>query len=185
MYRKIQGGDEMKFNQLGLRVVLLLMVILSLSTMSFANDSNVGPVVGKIAPDFQLADLNGKMVSLKDVVAKNKVTIINFWATWCPPCKAEIPDFIKFYANIPAEVALYGIDLQEKASQVKSFAKKQGMKFPILIDTKGTVAKSLYQVMYIPMTFIIDQQGKIREIVQGGIKLEILESKVQALLKEK
>jgi cytochrome c biogenesis protein CcmG/thiol:disulfide interchange protein DsbE len=143
------------------------------------------PVEGYPAPNFTLPDLNAKDVSLKSVTAKSQVTLINFWATWCPPCRAEIPDLVKFYRKYSAKgVSVLGIDLREQPKTVKSFAEKAGMKFPVLTDTSGKISE-LYQIFSIPSTFIIDRKGTIRAVIKGGTNLKTLDEKVRPLLKGK
>ena len=143
------------------------------------------PVQGFPAPNFTLPDLNGKNVELKRVIARSPVTLVNFWATWCPPCRAEIPEFVKFYRKYSAKrVTVLAINLKDQPSTVKSFAEKAGMRFPVLTDTTGKIG-DLYQIFSIPSTFIIDQKGTIRAVIKGGTNLTTLDKKVQSLLKGK
>lgn len=141
-----------------------------------ADTEKPAPQIGRIAPDFTLKDLDGVTVDLKSVTGKNKVTILNFWATWCPPCRAEIPEFIEFVKEHQGEkVALVAVNLQEGQKKVAAFAETAGMNFPILLDEKGSVAQ-VYQIYAIPTTFFIDGSGVIREKVEGSISLSRLES---------
>ncbi len=143
------------------------------------------PIEGFPAPNFTLPDLNGKPVNLKKVTLANKVTIVNFWATWCAPCKAEIPDFVKFYTrNSQKRLAILAVDLKDQPSAVKNFATKAKMKFTVLTDTSGKVGE-LYQIFSIPSTFIIDQKGTIRSVIKGSTNLRVLDQRVQPLLKGK
>ncbi|HEX3046971.1 MAG TPA: TlpA disulfide reductase family protein [Bacillota bacterium] len=181
-----------KYIVLGLILVSLILTVL-IGTTGFTAEKagqakqtgQVGPGVGLIAPDFTLQDLNGKKYSLKEVVAQNKVTLVNFWATWCPPCRAEIPELIKFYQKYSTKkVALLAINLQENPSEVKNFVVQNKMNFPILADTKGSVAEQ-YQVYAIPSTIFLDSKGKVRQKIEGSTNLETIEGIVQKLLKEK
>jgi DsbE subfamily thiol:disulfide oxidoreductase len=143
------------------------------------------PIEGFPAPNFTLHNLSGKNVELKNVISKNKVTVVNFWATWCPPCKAEIPELIKLYQQNSAKgLTLLAINLRDQPQAAKTFAEKTGMKFPILTDTTGKIGE-LYQIFSIPSTFIIDQKGTIRSVIKGGTNLPTLDGKVQPLLKGK
>jgi cytochrome c biogenesis protein CcmG/thiol:disulfide interchange protein DsbE len=175
-----------KYFALGLIMVSLVLTILIGTTGSTAGKvEQVGPTVGLKAPDFTLPDLNGKKVNLKEVVAANKVTLVNFWATWCPPCRAEIPELIEFYRKYSTKkVALLAINLQETPSEVKSFVAQNKMNFPVLADTSGSVAGQ-YQVYAIPTTFFLDGKGKVRDKIEGSTNLATLEAKVQKMLKEK
>jgi cytochrome c biogenesis protein CcmG/thiol:disulfide interchange protein DsbE len=141
-----------------------------------ADTAKPAPQINRVAPDFTLKDLDGAMVNLQSVIGKNRVTILNFWATWCPPCRAEIPEFIEFVKEHQGEkVALVAVNLQEGQKKVAAFAETAGMNFPILLDEKGSVAQD-YQIYAIPTTFFIDGSGVIREKVEGSISLSRLES---------
>jgi cytochrome c biogenesis protein CcmG/thiol:disulfide interchange protein DsbE len=143
------------------------------------------PVEGYPAPNFTLPDLNGRKVVLKNIIARNKVTVINFWATWCPPCRAEIPELKRFYRKYSSRgMTVLAIDLQEKPGTVSAFARKNAMNFPVLTDTTGKIG-NLYQVLSLPNTFILDQKGTIRAVIKGGTNLATLDQKVQPLLKQR
>jgi peroxiredoxin len=167
----------------GFVVTLALFIIVwGLSTVAAA--SKTGTAVGDIAPGFTLQNLDGKQVALQDVVGRNKVTLVNFWATWCPPCRAEIPELVDFYKKYQNKgVTVLAVNLQQDAATVSKLAGQMGMNFPILLDRDGSVGGK-YQVYYIPTTFILDRTGTIRAAIQGGTNFATLESKVAALLKE-
>jgi Peroxiredoxin len=178
----------MNKRQYGLVLVLVCIILAAtvvgvrIGTRHQAADS-AKPVQGFPAPNFTLPDLNGKNVSLKDVTAKNKVTLVNFWATWCGPCKAEIPEFVKLYSKYSSNrLTVLAINLRDQPQTIKSFVAKNGMKFPVLMDTTGKIG-DLYQIFSIPSTFIIDQKGTIRSVIKGSTNLKTLEQRVQPLLK--
>ena len=124
-------------------------------------------------------------MNLGTAVNRNRITLVNFWATWCPPCRAEIPELVKFYGEYKTKgVALLAVNLQESPEAVKAFAGKNGMRFPVLLDSSGKVAQ-VYQVYAIPTTFILDRHGVIRDLIQGSINLATLQTKVGKLLAEK
>lgn len=134
------------------------------------------------AADFTLTDVSGKQVNLAQLLEANEVVILNFWATWCPPCRVEIPELIAFQSKYAQRgVQLIGVNLQEKAAAVQSFAKENDMNFPILLDTSGQVAEE-YEVTAIPSTFILDKQGKIIDQVVGAVRQGDLEAIVEKLL---
>ncbi|HEY8462859.1 MAG TPA: TlpA disulfide reductase family protein [Bacillota bacterium] len=165
-------------------IVLLITVLVWQNTSSGNAEVKAGTKVGNRVLDFELTGLDGKKVKLTEVIAKNRVTLVNFWATWCPPCRAELPELNRFYQRYSQQqIALLGVNLQEEPSQVKSFVKKHRVIFPVLTDPAGQVAR-IYNVYAIPVTFIIDQQGIIRQIVEGATTLKVLQSKVEAVLKE-
>jgi DsbE subfamily thiol:disulfide oxidoreductase len=169
-------------------LVIIGLLAVGLITWLGASSGNAvaptGIAVGNRVPDFTLSDLNNQQYQLEAVIRKNRVTLINFWATWCGPCRGEIPELIRFYRQYSEQkVALLGINLQEKPASVLKFAKKAGMNFPVLMDTTGRVGE-IYRVYAIPTTFIVDSKGVIRQIIEGATTLEALQSKVQAILKE-
>lgn len=139
-----------------------------------------GVRVGNVAPDFSLTDLRGSRVSLREVAGRNRVTVLNFWATWCPPCRREIPELVQFYRQYGNRVAVIAVNLQEDPNIVRQFARSYGMDFPVLTDVGGDVA-ALYQIYAIPTTFILDRDGVIRQIFQGSTNLAVLRAKVDSL----
>jgi len=142
------------------------------------------PAVNAYAPDFTLNDLQGKKVSLRSVASSHKVTLINFWASWCPPCRGEIPELNRIYADYSAKsLAILGVNIQDDLRTLKPFVREKAMKFPVLQDLDGRVS-NLYQVYYIPETFVVDRSGKIRRIIRGGTTYSALKSIVGNLLRE-
>lgn len=116
-----------------------------------------GVTPGKSAPRFTLASLAGPEVAAP---VAGKVTILNFWATWCPPCREELPELDRFARDNPA-VAFYGIDIQEPAAKVQAFLKDNGYTVPVLLDGSGSVAQA-YRINAIPTTLVIDRAGVIK-----------------------
>lgn len=135
-----------------------------------------GPGLGKPAPDFNLLDTGGKPVSLNDF--RGKVVLLNFWATWCTPCRKEFPELVKTYAGGNGDVVVIGINMQENRDQVREFADEFGAEFPILIDPKAEVADA-YRLLGLPSTYFIDQQGVLREQHFGLLNPEIIEDKIE------
>ncbi len=137
----------------------------------------------KSAPSFTLQDLNGKQVSLSDF--KGKVVILDFWATWCPPCVKEIPHFIALYEQYKDQgFAIVGISVdREGISVVKSFARKYQVNYPILM-TDGQVDKAYGGIPSIPTTFVIDSAGNIRQKYVGYRDKAVFEADIKALLEE-
>jgi DsbE subfamily thiol:disulfide oxidoreductase len=164
-----------------------LVALLSIAWLGMATGNGVAPTgtaVGDRVPDFTLADLNSQQYQLEAIISKNQVTLVNFWATWCGPCRGEIPELIRFYSQYSSQkVALLAINLQEKPAEVRKFAKKAGMNFPVLTDTTGRVGE-LYKVYAIPTTYIVDSKGIIRHVIEGSTSLRVLQAKIQTILKE-
>lgn len=136
--------------------------------------------IGAEAPDFTLADIGGKQVSLSEF--KGKAVILDFFASWCPPCRQEVPDFVelqKTYGN--QGLVVIGVALVNKA-EAKSFAEQFGINYPVLIDDKK--ASDLYgPIRSIPTTFIIDKSGKIVKMYIGFRPKDVFEADVKELLK--
>ena len=123
--------------------------------------------VGKPAPDFSLSDLNDKPYRLSDF--RGKVVFLNFWATWCKPCREEMPSMEILNKNFEKDglvILAVSIDWVTTTKDIPPFVKGMNLTFPVLIDSWGQTDKP-YKRMGVPETFIIDQQGIIREIVIG------------------
>ena len=137
----------------------------------------------KLAPSFTLQDLKGNQVSLSDF--KGKVVVLDFWATWCPPCVKEIPHFIELYEQYKDRgFAMVGISLDRQGvSVVKSFAQKYRVNYPILM-TDGQVQKAYGGIPSIPTTFVIDSAGNIRQKYIGYRDKAVFEADIKALLEE-
>ena len=137
----------------------------------------------KPAPSFTLEDLDGKQVSLSDF--KGNVVILDFWATWCPPCVMEIPHFIELYEQYKDQgFAMVGISLdREGVGVVNSFVQKYRVNYPILM-TDGQVDKAYGGITSIPTTFVIDRAGKIRREYVGYRDKAVFEADIKTLLAE-
>jgi thiol-disulfide isomerase/thioredoxin len=117
------------------------------------------PTVGSLAPEFTLYDLDGGSRALSSF--KGRPVVINFWATWCPPCKEEMPLFERYSRKYAGELVFLGIDSAEKAEIVRPFVAKMDITFPILLDQSGMVS-DLYFVKDFPYTFFVDENGTLR-----------------------
>lgn len=121
---------------------------------------------GQPAPMFTLKDLDGKTVNISDF--KGSVVLINFWATWCPPCRGEMPSLQKLYAIMmdDPKFVMLGVLYKDDPVTAQKFAKETGIAFPILID-ENYGASSLYGVTGVPETYIIDKKGILRKKIIG------------------
>lgn len=113
----------------------------------------------ELAEDFTLNRIDGKRISLSDFRDK-KLVLAVFWATWCPYCVEEIPILNQMVDEYKDKVEILGIDIKENAEKVNSFSEKKGVKYTILLDTNGEIAKK-YGVLGIPTNVLIDKDGKI------------------------
>lgn len=123
--------------------------------------------VPRIAPpvDFMLHDITGVPVRLSDL--KGKVVFLNFWTTWCPPCRIEMPSMQKLYDTLKhRNFAMVAVDLQEPVSQVKAFVKEFKLSFAVLLDSEGEVGRR-FGIRSLPTTFILDKDGGIIGRVYG------------------
>jgi cytochrome c biogenesis protein CcmG, thiol:disulfide interchange protein DsbE len=123
--------------------------------------------VGKVAPDFTLPDLTEKEMRLSDF--RGKVVFLNFWATWCKPCREEMPSMEILYKNFEKDglvILAISIDRVTTKKDIPPFVKALNLTFPILVDSWGQTDKR-YKLMGVPETYIIDQQGVLREKVIG------------------
>jgi len=113
------------------------------------------------APDFSLKDLNGRNVTLSSL--KGKVILLNFWATWCPPCISEMPVFNRLYKEMRARgLEVVAISADRSEGYVRDYVSKHGLDFRVLYDGDHTVTKQ-YKVFSMPTTFLIDKKGVIVE----------------------
>jgi len=123
--------------------------------------------VGKMAPTFTLRNLQGNLEGLEDY--KDKVIVLNFWATWCAPCLEEMPAFEELYRRYRSQgLTVLAVSLDKGDSlKVKNFVDANNLTFPVLLDSEG-VAEKLYPSFTIPFTYVIDRKGRIAARVDGA-----------------
>jgi thiol-disulfide isomerase/thioredoxin len=134
------------------------------------------------APALVLKDLRGRNLRLSD--NKGKVVLLNFWATWCPPCRAEMPDLIKMQREYRSKgLQVIGVTYPpEEIKEVRQFIRKLGVNYPIALGTKET--KTLFdETETLPVTIVIDRLGNVRERIEGILLPEEFEQKIKPLLK--
>jgi len=130
----------------------------------------VGTKVDDQAPNFTLKGLQGEEVSLEDY--RGKIVFINFWASWCPPCKAEMPDINKLYLeNKDEDLVVLAVDVNETKTTVEKFIKDGDYEFPVLLDETGKTAAK-YSVIGIPKTIVVDPNGIITHKKMGMMTYE-------------
>ncbi|MBN2753292.1 MAG: TlpA family protein disulfide reductase [Candidatus Goldbacteria bacterium] len=129
------------------------------------------------APDFSLTGIDGSTIKLSDY--KGKVVILDFWATWCPPCKAEIPFFIELQSQYGKDgLAIIGAALDD-AEKVKAFASQYGINYPIALADRDT-ATTYGGIRGIPTTFVIDKKGNVVRQYVGYRPKEVFEADFKA-----
>lgn len=132
---------------------------------------------GKMAPDFTLSTLDGKTVSLSSL--RGKKVIVNFWATYCPPCKEEMPQMQTFHEKYGKDVKVLAVNLTSQEinrNSVQKFVDKYHYTFPILLDEKEEIGIKKYKVLLIPTSYFIDEQGKIQQRIEGPMTLKQMEA---------
>lgn len=147
-------------------------VISSNTDVEIAETNELGNRRGNIAPDFSLETLEGEVLSLSDF--KGKKVFLNFWATWCPPCRAEMPDIQKFSED--EDVVVLAINLthtEDSLTTVDTFIQDRGFTFPVLIDKNGEVAE-LFRVQAYPTSYMIDSNGTIQYIALGALNYDLM-----------
>jgi len=133
----------------------------------------------KKAPDFSLKTTDNKTVKLSDY--KGKIVIVNFFATWCPPCRIEIPDFVKFYKeNKKKKIVIIGIAIGSKLEDVKKMIKKFEINYPVCLSD-GKIEKEYGGIRFVPTSFIIDKNGNIYKKQIGMMNKEQLEEVLKNL----
>jgi len=136
------------------------------------------PSVGSLAPDFELEDLTGETRRLSDL--RGKVTLINFWATWCAPCRLEMPTIQEKADQYPSQLAVFAVNFDESPDQVQSFVDELDLRFAVLLDP-GAKVQDLYRVRGYPTSFIVDQAGMVRFQHIGILSEEQLDGYLQDL----
>ncbi len=132
--------------------------------------------VGDTAPDFWLQLEDGRYVRLSDL--RGKPVLINFWATWCPPCRAEMPEFVKTAAD--EDIIVLAVNDGEDRSLVEDFASAFGMTMPVVLDRDGMLGER-YLVQGLPTTYFVDREGKVSSMVVGQITPAALDARLAAV----
>lgn len=140
------------------------------------------PHVGNLAPDFTLQTLDGRSITLSDYTAGNgRPVVLNFWATWCPPCRVEMPYFNRASAKYEERAAIFSINQAEAPETIAAFAERNGLTYPLLVDQDMKV-NNLYGVLNLPTTIFIDRNGVVKEVLIGTINQAVLEDRIEGLL---
>jgi peroxiredoxin len=132
-----------------------------------------------VAPDFRLASPNGTPITLSDL--RGKVVLLNFWATWCPPCTGEMPELEALYRRYgnAKDFVVVGVDLQEEPEAVAAFARRNNLTFPLLVDVDGRTSQEEYRVRALPASVIIDRKGRVRDRWVGALHPEAMLARLE------
>lgn len=132
-----------------------------------------------VAPDFTLQTADGDTVRLQDL--RGKVVLLNFWATWCPPCKAEMPDLDALHQEygMAHDFTVIGVNMEEDAAKVQAFVAAYHVTFPLLLDSDGRVSNDLFAIRSLPTSMIIDRDGRLRDAWVGQLAKDAMLARVQ------
>ncbi len=138
--------------------------------------------VRKTAPDFTLSDVNGRTLQLSAL--RGKVVLVDFWATWCGPCRSEIPSFGQLYSAYKSKgFEIIGIDVDENPGTVRSFMGQNGVPYPVAVGN-ARVYQAYGGIRGIPTTFLIDKKGRIAQTYVGAYGKDVFEKEILKLLAE-
>ncbi|HEX7058016.1 MAG TPA: TlpA disulfide reductase family protein [Bacilli bacterium] len=177
----------MKKNVIILAAAILLVSIavyqnISSSQSKDAQALEAAAKPGFLAPAFSLQDISGKSFTVGG--ERDKPLVVNFWASWCDPCKAEAPHLVELYNRYQDRFDLYAVNATQLDTQedAEKFAKQYAFPFPVLLDKKGK-AIDLYQIDGFPISFLIDRHGVIQDMIVGLVSPQEMERKITALFR--
>lgn len=171
----------MKTQRLIIRTVILLLLLAAVGYTLYANffTNKEAVAIGDKAPDFVVTDLDGKNHRLSEY--KGKGIFLNFWGTWCPPCKKEMPYIQAQYENYKNKgVEVLAIDVGEPEFSVRKFVEEYELTFPIAIDQKDQLLNA-YGIDPLPVTFLIDKNGEIIDIITGEMTEQMIISYMEQI----
>jgi len=147
--------------------------------------SSADPAPGRVnypVPDLELTDLDGEPVSLADL--RGRVVLVNNWATWCPPCRAEMPELEAYYRKHKDDAfVLVGVNSGDQREDVVDFIRDYGLSFPVWLDPTG-MALHVFKNNALPSSYVIDKSGTVRMVWMGAVSLEALEAYVTPMLSD-
>lgn len=162
-------------------IVISLMLVFGIQKTRHGSPQGAGSLQGRPAPDFSLASLDGNTLKLSDF--HGKAVLLNFWATWCEPCKIEMPWFVELQKKYgPQGLQILGVAMDDASpKEIADFAKKMGVNYPIMIG-KEAVGDQYGGLPYLPSTFYIDRDGKVVDRVYGLVSRSEIEADIQKAL---
>ncbi|MEE3953160.1 thiol-disulfide oxidoreductase ResA [Peribacillus frigoritolerans] len=173
--------DKKKRRLISRTIILLLLgaaLVFALYT-NFTKDKNASLRKGSDAPNFVLTDMEGKEHKLSDY--KGKGVFLNFWGTYCKPCEYEMPYMENQYKNFKDQgVEILAVNVGESDYAVNNFITKHDLTFPVMID-KGREVENAYRVDILPVSFLVDKEGKVIDIITGALTEESIQKHMERI----
>lgn len=179
---KQQEKEKKKKRQQIIRTAILAVLSIAIIYTIVSNVTKDEDIVkvGDKAPDFELVDLDGNTHRLSDYEGEG--VFLNFWGTWCEPCKDEMPHMEKYSKEFKDQgVNVLAVNIAESDLKVQSFANTYGLTFPIVIDKANSV-RDAYNVRPLPTTFLVGPDGKVKKIIQQEMSEEQIKSYMESIM---
>lgn len=158
--------------------IVLAIAVLGIGWIALRRPAPNRAGASKLAPDFSLTDLAGHALRLSDY--RGKVVILDFWATWCEPCKQEIPRFIELQSKYPERLEIIGISMDDDLEPVRAFQQQYKMNYPVALGSPK-LADQYGGVLGLPITFVIDHEGRIASRHIGATDPTVFEAEIRRL----